>query len=254
MRYSGDKQRREAVSAGALLRKLLPTTEVKRAFRGKSNVLIPFGRPHFTPAAIALTLLVLPLGRSCAAPGLPPTFPYGKALIHTGRVVYAIPWRFINIYDPSYPSLRLVFPQLAPLALAPRSCRGELREDCFPITLIIGGNSTGMTSEQALKNSLQLKFRPPKVDMYGFTVYEFGPADNSTGGLYIKRSRTGTIWFDCEGPPARLRDVGVCQDYLFLSDGNAVTIIFARAHRSAAMQMETAVRALMNKFNAQGAS
>jgi hypothetical protein len=181
-----------------------------------------------------------------------PSFDSVPVLVDTGSVIYNIPRNYILYPDPSYPILRITYPGFSPLNPESRSCLERKRSDCDSIELRIQGNGSSAanrTSSAIILRNL-LRSSPHLVvdhDPLGYRVYSVGSRLNEIL-IYSKLYERRRILFHCILAYAPRIDPSVCDDMVFLSDGNVVRFFFRRNEIPDLPRIEDGILKLMDRF------
>ncbi len=174
-----------------------------------------------------------------------------------GSVTYRIPRNYILYPNLGYPVLKVTFPGFEPLTEETRDCfdpKLQLAQNaCTTLELRLHGGigpdglpfSNAKRFGNVLRNWMNFDPRPVKrVGPFGYDLYEVG-RDSSQAEHY--RKEAGDVYFYCMIGESTFES-GVCNDTIFLEDGNSVAFFFQYDQIKNVEQIETDIRKLMASF------
>ncbi len=148
-----------------------------------------------------------------------------------GSVTYRIPRNYVLYPDLGFPVLKVTFPGFKPLTEETRDCfdpKLQLAQNAWTtleLRLHGGIGPDGLPFSNAkrfgnvLRNWMNFDPRPVKrVGPFGYDLYEVG-RDSSQAEHY--RKEAGDVYFYCMIGDSTF-GTGVCDDTVFLDDGNSV--------------------------------
>jgi hypothetical protein len=171
--------------------------------------------------------------------------------VKIGEVSYSIPRNYISNLHFNFPVLKVTYPGFNPLTEETSGCfdrklQAKLRCTALELRLAQGKS---LPNETQFENLLKLvpsnQRASPRRSADGYLVYDLGP-ENARTEIY--RSESEDIFFTCiifdnNG----VRDA-VCDDAIWLADGNTVKFFFSLNQIGQLREFEAEIRQLMSHF------